>query len=279
MAAESITLEASAKLNLTLRVCPLRPDGYHDLESVMVEVADLSDEVTVRRSDRRSVTNRGFEEGLPQEQNLAWKALDALGAEVGEPLPPVSVEIDKRIPSQAGLGGGSSDAAATLRAADRLLGLDLGPDRLEHAAAAVGSDVPFFIRGGCQLAQGRGEILSPSECPELHLAIVVPHIALSTARVYGAFDGLPPSRRRSAPFQNDLWPAALAQAPRLGAVARELRSLGAHTTLLCGSGSAVAGAFVDASAAEAAAEAIRPMHRLAQGVLIPSLPHDLPRSH
>lgn len=268
MAAESVTLSANAKLNLSLRVILLRPDGYHDLESLMVEVRDLSDEVTVRRSDRRSVANRGFEEDLPQDQNLAWKALDALEAEAGEPLPSVSVEIEKRIPSQAGLGGGSSDAAATLRAADELLGLGLGSDRLERAAATVGSDVPFFVRGGCQWARGRGELLSRGECPELHLAIVVPHIALSTARVYATFDRLPAPEASRAPFQNHLWPAALAEAPRLGAVARALRSRGAQSTLLCGSGSAVAGLFADASAAAAAAEALDVNARLARAARI-----------
>jgi 4-diphosphocytidyl-2-C-methyl-D-erythritol kinase len=268
MAADSVRERANAKLNLSLRVFPVGGDGYHDLESLIVEVAELWDDVTVRRSGRRSVYNRGLEQELPQEHNLAWKALDALEAEVGERLPPVAVEIHKRIPSQAGLGGGSSDAAATLRAIDALLGLELGAQRLERVAAGVGSDVPFFVRGGCQLARGRGERLSPASCPELQLAIVTPPIRLSTAAVYRAFDRLPSPEGEATLYRNDLWPAALGEAPRLGAVARALRSRGARNTFLCGSGSTLAGVFADTPTAEAAAAALSPSARLAQAVCV-----------
>jgi len=185
---------------------------------------------------------------------------------VGRALP-LEVEIEKRIPAQAGLGGGSSDAAAVLRAADRVYELGLGPDALERVAARVGSDVPFFVRGGCQWARGRGERLSPTTAPRFAALVVMPAEGLSTAAVYAAFDRLPapPADDRRPPppsfpalaswVRNDLWPPALALRPRLGAVARGLRAAGAEAVLLCGSGSALAGLVRDTEGAARAQRA------------------------
>ena len=263
-----LELSAPAKLNLRLLVGPLREDGYHPIASLMVALDGLDDTVRVARADERRVICAGID----GPANLAWRALDALAGEVGRPLAPLRVTIEKRVPSQAGLGGGSSDAAATLIAADRLLGLDLGPDRLEAAAARVGSDVPFFIRGGCQWAQGRGERLSPAHAPGFAALLVMPGIGLPTPAVYAAFDrASAPSREPVAASEppggfaalaawvrNDLWGPALALAPSLGASARALSAAGARATLLCGSGSCVAGLFPDRTAARAAAERIPP---------------------
>jgi len=253
---------ARGKVNLRLLVGPVRADGYHPLRSLMVALDGPMDTVTVTCAGARSVTCDGIE----GPANLAWMALDALEAEVGETLPPVAVHIDKVLPSRAGLGGGSSDAAATLRAVNHLLGLDLGADRLERAAAAVGSDVPFFIRGGAQWATGRGEILEPASAPAFECVIVAPGIGLSTAVVYRAFDTLPtpdPDPGDSLPgdatgltewCRNDLWPAALSLAPELGRVRSALEEAGAKPALLCGSGSAVCGITATATAADAIAE-------------------------
>lgn len=258
---DRLSLAAPAKINLRLLVGPVRPDGYHPLRSLMVALDGLADTVHVTRAAERTVTCAGID----GRANLAWAALDALEAEAARPLP-VAVEIDKAIPTQAGLGGGSSDAAAVLRAADRLYALGLGADRLEAVAARVGSDVPFFIRGGCQWAGGRGEVLSPAPRPAFAALLVrPPGPGLSTARVYAAFDRAappPPSDSSEPPpgmpalaawVRNDLWPPALALAPSLGATARALTAAGARTALLCGSGSCVAGLFDDRPAAEAAA--------------------------
>jgi 4-diphosphocytidyl-2-C-methyl-D-erythritol kinase len=230
----------------------------------MVTVAGLEDTVVVRRAEARDVRCRGLDEDLPPERNLAWRALDALAEEAGHDLPPLAVDIDKRIPARAGLGGGSSDAAATLRAADRLLGLGLGRARLERAAAAVGSDVPFLVAGGCQWARGRGEILAPAAAPRFHAVVLVPAAGLETARVYRAFDRLRAPARDERPVpadarglagwvRNDLWPAALGCAPAIASAARALAGRGARATLLCGSGAGVAGLFDDAAVAAAAA--------------------------
>jgi 4-diphosphocytidyl-2-C-methyl-D-erythritol kinase len=257
---ERLSLSAPAKLNLRLAVGPRGGDGYHPVTSLMVALDGLADILEVRRAGERRVRCPGIE----GPGNLVWTALDALEAEAGRPLP-VEVEIDKRIPSQAGLGGGSSDAAAALVAVDRLYGLGLGEDRLEAVAARVGSDVPFFVRGGAQWAEGRGERLRRASAPEFAALLVKGDAGLSTAAVYRAFDrlpapaphppGEPPPRlpALAAWVRNDLWPAAFALAPGLGAAARALAVAGAGAVLLCGSGSCLAGLYPVRVGADAAA--------------------------
>ena len=256
---------AYPKVNLRLLVGPVRADGYHPLRSLMVQLDGPADRVTVSRADARSVTCAGID----GPANLAWKALDALEAEAGEVLPPLAVDIHKVLPSQAGVGGGSSDAAATLRAADQLLGLNLGPDRLERAAAAVGSDVPFFIRGGAQWATGRGEVLEPASAPAFECVIVAPGVGLSTPAVYAAFDSLPdPEPDDLAPppadaaglaawCRNDLWAPAQSLAPQLIEVHDALVGAGAAPALLCGSGSAFCGIATCAGDADRIADRMR----------------------
>lgn len=254
----SVTVAAPPKVNLRLIVGAKRADGYHPLRSLMVALDGPADAVTVTRGAERVVRCTGIE----GPANLAWAALDALEAEAGEPLPPLEVNIDQVLPAQAGVGGGSSDAAATLVAADRLLGLGLGAHRLERAAAVVGSDVPFFIRGGAQWATGRGEVLEPASAPAFECVLVAPGTGLSTAEVYARFDALPaPAPDDHAPpplaaggldawCRNDLWPAARALAPELGALHDALRGAGAAPALLCGSGSAFCAVAADAAAAD-----------------------------
>lgn len=256
-----IEARAYPKVNLRLLVGPVRADGYHPLRSLMVQLDGPADLVRVARADVRSVTCAGID----GPANLAWKALDALEAEVGEALPSVAVTIEKELPSQAGVGGGSSDAAATLRAVDQLLNLGLGPDRLERAAAAVGSDVPFFIRGGAQWATGRGEVLQPASAPAFECVLVAPGVGLPTPAVYAAFDSLPdPDPDDHAPppddvsglaawCRNDLWAPAQSLAPQLIDVYDALVDAGAAPALLCGSGSAFCGIATSSGAADALA--------------------------
>ncbi len=231
------------------------PDGYHPLRSLMVALDGLADTVVARRAPRRTIRCKD----LDGPANLAWAALDCLERRTGQALP-LSIEIDKRIPAQAGLGGGSSDAAAALSAADRLYGLDLGQPALEATAAEVGSDVPFFVRGGAQWATGRGERLAPARPPAFAAVIARPAARLSTAAVYDAFDRLPrpaaaddseaPDMPSLASWvRNDLWSSAVGLAPEVARVARALRAAGAEATLLCGSGACVAGLCADRAAA------------------------------
>jgi 4-diphosphocytidyl-2C-methyl-D-erythritol kinase len=182
-----VTISAPVKLNLRLLVGPRAADGYHPLRTLMVALEGLADTATVAPAAERRVSCPGID----GPANLAWRALDELEAEAGRPLP-TEVVIDKRIPAQAGLGGGSSDAAAVLVGADRAHGLGLGAARLERVAARVGSDVPFFVRGGAQWAEGRGERLRPASVPPFAALLAKPAAGLSTAAVYRAFDRLPP---------------------------------------------------------------------------------------
>lgn len=218
----------------------------------MVTLTGLHDTVEMTRSDQRALECAG----VPPQENLAWVALDHLEERTGRSLP-CAVRITKRIPAQAGLGGGSSDAAATLLAANDLFGLGLTATDLEEVAADVGSDVPFFIRGGAQWASGRGEVLEPATAPSFVGLVVFPGFGLSTAAVYHAFDALPAPTGTTPTdgadldtlLRNDLWPAALSCRPELAHLEGALRSAGAHHTLLCGSGTAMIGFFGDAAAA------------------------------
>ena len=172
---------APAKLNLTLLVGPRRPDGFHEIASLMVPVT-LADRVEVTATPGRELVVDC--PVCPGEANLAARMVRALEARLGRTFE-VRITIGKRIPSGAGLGGGSSDAAATLVALERLYGLTLAPRVRHEAALAVGSAVPFFLRTGPQLAMGRGQVLKPVELPgPLHFVVVVPDLDLSTADVY-----------------------------------------------------------------------------------------------
>lgn len=255
-----LRMEAPAKINLALHVGPRRDDGYHPVATLMVALDGLADTVEARRASARRVTCPG----LDGPRNLAWTALDALERHTGRALD-LDITITKHVPSPAGLGGGSSDAAAVLRAARALYDLPLDDAGLETVAADVGSDVPFFVRGGAQWARGRGEALSAAPPPRFWGVVTRPAGTLATAAVYAAFDRigrarpLPPSlpdlsRWWDAPdVRNDLWPAALALCPRLGRVARALGAAGAERVLLCGSGGAMAGLWRDEDAARRAA--------------------------
>lgn len=253
---DALTVRARPKINLQLAVGPVAEDGYHPLRSLMVELDAPVDTVHLRRAPSRSVDSAE----APGESNLCWTALDALERRVGCELA-VAVEIDKWIPAQAGLGGGSSDAAATLRACNRMFDLGLSADDLGTVAADVGSDVPFFVRGGAQWATGRGERLAPAVSPRFAAVVARPDARLSTPAVYGVFDRLgppaapPPGDPPDMPAlagwaRNDLWPAALALRPGLASTVRALTAAGARAALLCGSGSCVAGLADDVAHAD-----------------------------
>ena len=186
---------APAKLNLTLAVLGRRADGFHDLHSVMapLALADLISLVpTSSGPDRLHVVGADLAAG---PENLVLRAVAALRARLGrlgETLPPLSIRLDKRIPVAAGLGGGSSDAAAAIDAALEAWAVDLEAGARTRTAAAVGSDVPFFFAGTPALVTGRGESVTPLRAPSgppLGILLVTPAIAVSTAAVYGAFAG------------------------------------------------------------------------------------------
>ena len=266
-----LTLHAPAKVNLTLIVGARRDDGYHDVSTVMQTVG-LYDTLTLTGGSGLTMTCT--DPALPTDgSNLVLRAAALFCQELHLPVPDLHLHLQKRIPSQAGLGGGSSDAAAVLRAMRTLYAPEVPDAELERMAAALGSDVPFFIRGGTALATGRGERLTP--LPRLAdgwFVVVKPPEGFSTPAMYRRLDELP-----SQPPLSDGMTAAL-DAGELRAVAaalcnsferavppdsavwviREaLRAQGALAAMLSGSGSAVFGLFDREDAARSTSAAAR----------------------
>ncbi|MEE9584002.1 MAG: 4-(cytidine 5'-diphospho)-2-C-methyl-D-erythritol kinase [Candidatus Brocadiales bacterium] len=182
---KTITLTAPAKINLFLEVLGKRPDGYHELETVMQEI-DLADTLRLEVTDRdQDIELTCTEPDIPCDQdNLVWKAARIFQKETGIKSG-VRVHLIKRIPVAAGLGGGSSDAATVLKGLNTLCNTDLSETRLMDMAARLGSDVPFFVKGGTALCKGRGEIVTPLEVKHRFSYILLyPNIRVSTAKVY-----------------------------------------------------------------------------------------------
>ncbi len=260
---------AYAKLNLVLHVGPPREDGLHPICSLMASI-DLADEVvaTPRESGGDSVDCPG----VPGE-NLAARALADFRLRAGGDLPPLVLEIDKRIPVAAGLGGGSADAAAALRIANELAGEPLSAEELVRLAADLGSDVPCQLDPRHALVQGVGERVEPLELPALSAVLVPDRDGLSTAAVYAELDRIGATRDRLDPeplrrlaaagpeelaagLDNDLQQAALSLRPDLSAKLDSLSSAGALGAAVSGSGPTCFGLFADRRTAEEAAASI-----------------------
>ncbi|MBF0293919.1 MAG: 4-(cytidine 5'-diphospho)-2-C-methyl-D-erythritol kinase [Magnetococcales bacterium] len=269
---------APAKLNLALRVVGKRADGYHLLQSVMVFFPWYDElEITTQPQGLEFVCEP--EVTVAPEENLVLRAAASLqklaNREVGARL-----HLRKRIPAGAGLGGGSSDAATTLLALDRMWGLHSSRERLMALGLALGADVPFFLGGVSALAGGVGEELTPLPgFPEAELVVVFPGVSLATSRVFRALNGrfaqhvaplALPATVEGLPdlLENDLQPPAMALEPAIGQAAAALEQAGALRTLMSGSGSSVFGIFADAGHAAAATQRLRADHarwRIAAG--------------
>jgi 4-diphosphocytidyl-2-C-methyl-D-erythritol kinase len=248
-----LTLRAPAKINLTLEVLARREDGYHGVRSVTVPL-ELADELTIEPSTHFIFACDDAD--LGGEGNLALAAMRALG----EP-PAIRLELRKRIPVKAGLGGGSSDAAAVLRAAMEGA-FESSPERdWLRIARALGSDVPFFLSGTAALVEGTGERVTPAGAiPRWHVLIVKPPAAISTADAYDELDRTErPQRPRNgsvsiavlealqradfakveSQMQNDFHDVITAQTHEVAAAVAGLRATGATNAMLAGSGSCV----------------------------------------
>ena len=272
-AADAVAVRAPAKLNLHLRVLSQRPDGFHDVETVLQSVA-MHDVVTlVARPGPLAI--RCGTPGVPlDETNLAWRAAERLAGVVGRRgADGIEIRLDKRIPARAGLGGGSADAAATLLGLARVWGLEEIPGGLESVAASLGADVPFLLTGGTSLGTGRGDRLTAlPDLPAREVVVVVPEVGISTAEAYGWLDrerrdgGSPLAGVRSWPvaqqtwgdrfggFSNDLEAVAAARYPVIGKIRQVLVEEGADLAAMTGSGSAVFGLFAESGEAVAAAD-------------------------
>ena len=256
-------MKAYAKINLALVVGPARADGKHEVVTGLQRV-DLSDHLTLEPST--SLRVEGF-----AADTLVRRALEAVSF-AAEVEPAWTARIEKRIPVAAGLGGGSSDAAAALRLANDTLDRPLSPGRLQKLARALGADVPFFLADGPQLGTGDGSMLEPLNLPQTyHCVLCLPHGAAkeSTAGVYAAFDasgrGARFAERREA-LAAALAAGDLAALPRndlaTSPLAAELTMHGAFRADVTGAGPTVYGLFVNSAAAECAAAALEPRGRV-----------------
>jgi 4-diphosphocytidyl-2-C-methyl-D-erythritol kinase len=276
-------LEAPAKINLGLRIRGRRADGYHELESVFLPL-DLADEVRVEASPGAGVSLalEGDAAGVPSgDTNLALRAARAF-AEAGGLSEGLSLRLCKRVPVAAGLGGGSSDAGAVLRALSALRPGRVAPDRLRAIALGLGADVPFFLDPRPAWVRGIGERIEPlAGLPPLSLLLANPGLPLATAEVYRAFDALSPALTPEDPtprmralqalresggdvrrvarealavvVRNDLEAAATRLCPPVARLRARLGELGALAVGLSGSGPTLYGIFPDRGAADRAA--------------------------
>ncbi len=271
----SITVPAYAKLNLTLDILGKRDDGYHEMQMVMQTVS-LHDDVTVALTDGKGITCRVDGAALPcDERNLAVKAAKAF-CEGMNYSGGIDIALIKRIPSEAGMAGGSADAAAVLRALRELVSPTLTDERLEQISASVGSDVPFCIRGGTQLAEGRGEkltVLKPA--PRFFVAVCKPDFPISTPALFARVDGVtitdrPDTDAMLAAIEHgdadtlcanvrNVFEQALpeAQRERIEEIKRALAENGALCAAMTGSGSAVFGLFREEDACRSACRALQ----------------------
>ncbi|HEU0019566.1 MAG TPA: hypothetical protein VFQ14_04660 [Thermoleophilaceae bacterium] len=287
----TVAERAHAKVNLVLRVGAPRDDGLHPLCSLFAALELADDVVVAPLGDRESpAVDEVVCPGVEGGENLAARAAAAFRAATpAAALPPLRIEIAKRIPIAAGLGGGSADAAAVLRAANALTGSPLSTDDLREIAVGLGSDVPSQVEPAHAIVAGIGERVERVDLPPMTLVLVPQDEGLSTAAVYGELDRLrdesagssslavgpadagPSDRLASEPLRrlaagslerlaagiaNDLEPAALALRPQLAGPIAALRDAGALAAQVTGSGPTTFGVFADRLAAERTAATI-----------------------
>ena len=280
-----VRIKAPAKVNLSLKIGARRDDGFHELDTLFqaIELHDLL-ELSPRDDPGVGLDVVGADLG-PVEDNLVWRAASQTLARFSAGQGPVSgvqIRLTKQIPAGAGLGGGSSDAAAVIKGLHRLFGRAFEADQWVDLAAGLGSDVPFFV-GQSALARGlgRGEVLrSLPSLPTAHLVLGLPPVHCNTGQMYQALaasrpvDSQPAASHPAASHPaasgpsdldhpadwsvitrhatNDFEAIAAAQSPLIGAALQGLRTAGASLAMLSGSGSAVFGVFADRDTAEQA---------------------------
>lgn len=252
-----------AKINLGLNVVAQRPDGYHDIETVFYPVP-LTDALEIKHMDEQFPSElpcdlkvTGAKVDCDERENLCVKAYLLLSKDFE--LPRIHAHLVKRIPSQAGLGGGSADGAFMIRLLDERFRLNIGIKEMERYAAQLGSDCPFFITAEPSYATGRGDELQPADGPKgnlngYYIAIVKPDVAISTAKAYQALTCKRPEHccrdvvkmpieQWKDYLSNDFEGPAFAEFPELADIKKSLYDLGALYAQMSGSGSAIYGIF------------------------------------
>lgn len=279
---EDIRIKAYAKINLSLRILGKRPDGYHELYSVMQQIG-LYDELYLRRLpegivlkvESDAAPGCGHENVPADESNIAWKAARLFFEERGI-AGGVEIQLKKHIPAAAGLAGGSTDAAAVLKGLSRLYESGDSEESLCETGVRLGADVPFCIRGGTMLAEGIGEKLSPLPAPQGYTVLLVkPPVDVPTGEVYRAFDALAPhcpeadmvrilkeeeKRPLTEGLYNDLAAVTEAKHMRIAALRKELCAEGACGALMSGSGPTVFGLYAEAEQAERVLRKMKESH-------------------
>lgn len=260
---------ARAKINLALHVTGRRSDGYHLLDSI-VAFAGCGDRITVRRASESGLNISGpFAQALADTgDNIVLRALSLFGPDIR-----VRINLEKNLPVASGIGGGSADAAAVLRAVARLCDLPLPAD---EQVLRLGADVPVCLMQQPVRMQGIGDVLTPLDLPELHAVLVNPGVGVATGPVFEALESRdnPPIDMAAADLadagttiawlkllRNDLQPDAIAQAPVIGEVLAALREAGADLARMSGSGATCFGLFADYAAAKRAADSLKEMNR------------------
>lgn len=278
---------APAKINLFLDVIRKREDGYHDLGTVF-QTVDVGDTLEFSaRDDGEIHLEYSNPQEYPVESDLVYKAAVALRSHVGNNDLGADIFLDKIMPLGAGLGGGSADAAAALRALNRLWELRLPPAELERIGARLGADVPFLVRGGTAFAEGIGErlsFISPLDLPAGEvLLIATPHDSVPTKDAYAGVPKSGPDRWEgyklawetasdaersfggplldSGAFFNAFEVSVFPKHPLVAAMKDKFLDLGARVALMSGSGASVFGIFADRQQAEIAAETLKPYSR------------------
>ncbi len=249
--------KAPAKINLTLDVLHKRPDNFHEVKMIMTTV-DLADRVWIRPMNNGRITIKASERFVPNDRkNLAYQAAELLQQQYGI-REGVEITLEKSIPVAAGLAGGSSDAAATLRGLNRLWDLKLGVDELAVLGSRIGSDVSFCVHGGTALATGRGEMIEILPAPpNCWVILAKPAISVSTADIYGNLDLSTVDHPNTAGMiealeagdydkmckavGNVLEPVTMSLHPQVVVLKEQMKRFGADTVLMSGSGPTVFG--------------------------------------
>lgn len=255
---------APAKINLALQITGRRPDGFHTLKTVMQSVS-LWDIVTVEKTDgEKGIEISCTDKSIPTDgRNIAFKAAEAFFAKTGVPNAGIKIHIEKHIPSEAGLGGGSADGAAVFAALNRLFGEPLTEEELCRLSAGTGADIPFCIKGGTALCEGIGEILTPIKpLPDCHIVIGKGEKGVSTREAYNAADKLPEAEKGgfdTAVFEGRIEEIAgscfnvfeqVTGNDEIRSIKEAMLACGALCSVMSGSGSAVFGIFTDAEQGE-----------------------------
>jgi len=263
---QRVSLKAYAKVNIGLRIDGIRNDGYHTLKTLFQTIS-IHDNLILELQDEQGIgfSTTGLEVPTGEDNicvKAAQKVLERENRKSG-----INIRLEKNISVGSGLGGGSSDAAAVIRGLNKLLKFDLDNSEMEAVAFQLGADIPFFIRGGCQYAEGIGELLSPGEIEDNFIVLlVIPDISIATSWAYKNLDYLSltsdtedvnlarfprngeTNKRRY--FRNDFEDLVFSEYPEIGEIKRQISESGAVYASLSGSGSGVFGLYDSMDEAE-----------------------------